>query len=261
MIATMDNYFDFGRNWEYFSSIRLNEHRLISAVESLSSMLSDQDICGKSFLDVGCGSGIFSIAAQSLGASHVVGIDVNPKCISVSLGNRYRLAPEAPIQFLLGSALNIADLVQLGKFDVVYAWGSLHHTGDMWTSIKNVSETVSDGGVFILSIYNQHFTSPIWRYIKWFYNQVPVIIKRMMIFIFSGIIFISKLLITRRNPLIKQRGMDFWFDVIDWIGGYPYEYSSPENIITFVTNLGFIMHEFIPSEVPTGCNEFVFRRV
>jgi 2-polyprenyl-6-hydroxyphenyl methylase/3-demethylubiquinone-9 3-methyltransferase len=54
--------------------------------------------------------------------------------------------------------------------------------------------------------------------------------------------------------------MDFGYDVVDWIGGYPYEYASIDEITGFVTRLGFIDERVIPAQVGTGCNEFVFRR-
>ena len=73
-------------------------------------------------------------------------------------------------------------------------------------------------------------------------------------------IFIAKFLVTRRNPLAKERGMDFWFDVVDWVGGYPYEYARPEEVEQHVTRLGFTLRERVSATVPTGCHEFVFER-
>jgi 2-polyprenyl-6-hydroxyphenyl methylase/3-demethylubiquinone-9 3-methyltransferase len=55
--------------------------------------------------------------------------------------------------------------------------------------------------------------------------------------------------------------MDFWIDVIDWIGGYPYEYATPQQVQEFVEKDGFVLENFVPAQVPTGCNEFVFKKV
>ena len=63
------------------------------------------------------------------------------------------------------------------------------------------------------------------------------------------------------NPLKKERGMDFWFDVIDWVGGYPYEYATCREVESLVTNHGFEMRRCIPATVPTGCNEFLFEKI
>jgi ubiquinone/menaquinone biosynthesis C-methylase UbiE len=252
--------FDFGSNWQEFSRQRIDVDRTMIACESLRSLSGKKTLAGMSFLDVGCGSGLFSIAAHQLGATRVVGIDLNPRCIEISKENRDRLAPRSMIEFCIASALETATLEHFGVFDLVYAWGSLHHTGSMWTAIRNVARCVAPGGMLIVAIYNKHITSPSWKFIKWFYNQVPRLVQRLMIVFFAGIIWIAKFLVTRRNPLKKERGMDFWFDVIDWVGGYPYQYATYREVESFVTNQGFEMRRYISATVPTGCNQFVFDR-
>ena len=190
----------------------------------------------------------------------VVGIDVNPRCIEISQANRDLLAPGRAIEFHVASALEPEQLKGFGSCDLVYAWGSLHHTGSMWNAVRNVSRCVAPEGTLVLAIYNKHVTSPAWRSIKWFYNQVPWLVQRLMILIFAVIIYVAKFLVTRSNPLNKERGMDFWFDVIDWVGGYPYEYATRSEVESFVTNHGFEMRRYIQVAAPTGCNEFVFKK-
>lgn len=112
----------------------------------------------------------------------------------------------------------------------------------------------------MLSIYNSHWTSPIWRLIKWTYNKSPALLQKCFIAILYPIIFVAKFLVTRENPLKKERGMDFYHDVIDWIGGYPYEYACANEIFKHLERHGFTQMRFFPAQVPTGCNEFVFRK-
>ncbi len=252
--------FDFGANWQAFSQQHVNEVRLATAEQSLKALLQRPNLTGSTFLDVGCGSGLFSIAAQRLGASKVIGVDINPRCIEVSKQNQTHLTPHKPIEFHQASALSPESLAGLGQFDVVYAWGSLHHTGSMWQAIDNVSCLVAPGGTLVLGIYKKHITSPVWKAIKWLYNQVPSVVQRMMAVFFAGIIYIAKFLVTRANPLTKERGMDFWYDVIDWVGGYPYEYASVQEIGRFVSKHGFVLLRAIPDSVPTGITEFVFSK-
>jgi len=257
-VATNAQGFDFGANWQAFSDALISEQRLATAMQSLQRLLERESLEGVSMLDVGCGSGLFSLAAHCLGARPVVGIDINPRSIAASEANCARLRPDASITFTRMSILDQAALTQLGRFDLVYAWGSLHHTGAMWEAITNTSRLVAPGGTLVLGIYKRHITSPIWRIIKRGYNHAPAWIQRGMIPPFAALIYIAKLLVTRRNPLEKQRGMDFWYDVIDWVGGYPYEYANAEEIITFLTPIGFRPRRVIPDGVPTGINEFVF---
>lgn len=253
--------FDFGKNWQQFSEQRIDAARLGQACQSLRSLLQKDNLEGLTFLDVGCGSGLFSIAAYRLGAAKVVGLDVNAGCIEASNFNRDRLIPGAPVEFHAASALDPKQLEPFGVFDLVYAWGSLHHTGSMWIAIRNVASCVSPGGILVLAIYNKHVTSSFWRLIKQLYNNVPAVIQRLMIYLFAGGIYVAKLLVTRSNPLKKERGMDFWFDVIDWVGGYPYEYAAPEEIEINAREQEFTLERCVLARVPTGCNEFVLRNL
>lgn len=252
--------FDFGKNWRAYSENRLDEQRVIAAIESLYTLLQRQTLDGLKVLDLGCGSGLFSIAAARMGAGSVIGIDNNPACITVAQLNAARFSPGTPIAFRQGSILDTDALQALGYFDVVYAWGSLHHTGLMWDAIRNAAGRMAGGGLLIVAIYNKHITSPLWKWMKWLYNRLPAWGQFPMAAFFAGIIYLAKLLVILRNPLQKKRGMDFWYDVIDWVGGYPYEYASRQEIEDFMGALGFKLERFIPAEVPTGCNEFVFQR-
>lgn len=252
--------FDFGANWQAFSADHIDERRLAVAAQSLQRLLQRDTLSGERVLDVGCGSGLFAIAAHGLGAARVVGIDINPRSVAASRENLERLAPGTPIEFHQASALDRQAMANLGQYDLVYAWGSLHHTGSMWEAIRNTAGLVARGGTLVLAIYNRHLTSPAWDDIKWLYNHMPAPVQRLMALLFAVVIYVAKFAVTRRNPLEKERGMDFWYDVVDWIGGYPYEYAAPAEIERFVTCFGLRLRHMVPAQVPTGCNEFVFER-
>lgn len=252
--------FDFGKNWQDFSLRALDEERLAKARDSLISLLDRPNLSGKRFLDVGCGTGLFSIAAASLHAQLIIGIDVDPLCIEISRQNAPRLAIDTQNtpEFRIVNVLDDESMADLGEFDIVYAWGSLHHTGDMYRAIKIAAKCVALDGTFVLAIYNAHTTSPVWWHIKRIYNNVPPIAQRMMIFVFGIAIYIAKFAVTFDNPLNARRGMDFWVDVVDWVGGFPYQYGTSHEIETYVTALGLSHLKTVPPMTPTGCNEFVF---
>ena len=151
-------------------------------------------------------------------------------------------------------------LKSLGTFDVVHSWGVLHHTGDMQRALLNVVEPVKPGGELVLAIYNHHFTSPLWKQIKRGYNVMPPQLRPPLVYLMAGVIALAKFAVVRRNPFASTRGMDFMVDVVDWVGGYPYEYAYPRLIRSRLEPLGFIQRKLIPSETPTGCNEMVFTR-
>lgn len=49
--------------------------------------LGKGDLAGRTVLDIGCGNGVLAIAAALLGASAIVGVDVDPEAIEVARRN------------------------------------------------------------------------------------------------------------------------------------------------------------------------------
>ncbi|HEX2698064.1 MAG TPA: class I SAM-dependent methyltransferase [Anaerolineales bacterium] len=253
--------FKFGENWASFST-QLDESRLEEATHSLETLFGKGALKGVSFLDIGCGSGVFSIAATRLGAQKVLGLDVDPVSVRVSQENANRwLRDHKSVTFQQASALDDAFMHSLAQFDVVYSWGVLHHTGNMQKALANAVLAVRPGGLLMIAIYNRHWSSPMWKFIKWLYNRAGKIGQRFIVWLLTPVIFAAKWLVTRQNPFKMRRGMDFMHNVIDWVGGYPYEYASVEEMKSYLSSLGFELLSVRPADVPTGCNEFVCRRL
>jgi len=254
--------FAFGRNWQDFSE-RLGPEEYAKARDSVRALVGD--VRDKTFLDIGCGSGLFSIAACSLGARRVVGFDIDPDSVAAaqSLVNKIaqwdpQVRPQA-IEFRQGSVLDIE--ADHPTYDIVYSWGVLHHTGRMVEAFERAASLVGDKGVLAIAIYNKHFTSPIWKAIKYTYVKSPSPIKKLLV----GAVFVLKLvvavLLTRKNPLKRRRGMRYYNDIVDWVGGYPYEYASVDEVVAFFEPRGFQTRTVSKTRGFTGCNEFVFERV
>lgn len=255
--------FEFGANWKNFSDISLSEEKYKEAKSSLKKLFQDISFQGKRFLDVGCGSGIFALAAAELGAVEAVGIDCDASSVSTSTENINKLInSEAEISqsmsFHKKDILDESDIKSLGRFDIVYAWGSLHHTGDMYKALANCAKLVLPGGYLAIAIYNRHFTSPVWSIIKRAYVFSPKWVQKVWIGLFFPVIYCAKFFVTGKNPCRMNRGMNFYHDVVDWVGGYPYEYADDSEIVAFLSP-NYSLVTLIPAEVPTGCNEYVFR--
>ncbi|HAD05288.1 MAG: hypothetical protein A2005_03360 [Desulfuromonadales bacterium GWC2_61_20] len=253
--------FDFGQNWQEFSEKRLSSEKVAQARAHFDELMAEVPLADKTFLDIGFGQGLSLLLAHQAGA-RVTGIDINPKCAEVVARNRAVVGVREPIEAVVGSILDPEGLARLAgrTFDVVHSWGVLHHTGRMYQAIDNACDLVVADGTLVLAIYNRHWSSRPWLAIKWTYCVLPAFLQKLMIAAFYPVIMVAKFLVTGKNPFGMTRGMDFYYNVVDWVGGYPYEYASMHEMETYLSGKGFQLHKAIPARVPTGCNEFVFVR-
>ena len=260
--------FRFGENWSRFLRV-LNDERILEAEKSLKEMLEVEDLTGKSFLDIGSGSGLFSLVARRMGAQ-VYSFDYDPQSVASTRELRRRYFPEdADWSIEEGSVLDDEYMRSLGKFDVVYSWGVLHHTGDMWKALENAALPVAEGGRLFIAIYNdQGGKSRRWRKVKRFYLSGPLgksLVSALFIpyFISGGL---AMDLLRGRNPLARyteykrSRGMSVVHDWFDWLGGYPFEVAKPEEVFEFYRDRRFVLDKLITAGGGLGNNQFVFTK-
>lgn len=263
--------FQFGENWSQFLSA-IDEERIQQAETSLKEMLEVESLAGKTFLDIGSGSGLFSLAARRLGA-RVHSFDFDPKsvyCTTELRKNHFRDDDSWKIQE--ASVLDGEFMKSLGQFDIVYSWGVLHHTGDLWTALENAQQRVAPEGKFFIALYNDTGSqSTRWLHIKKTYNALPGILRPP----FAALAMapqefkqlVSSIVLLKPGRYIdswtkyrQNRGMTKWRDIVDWVGGYPYEVSTPDQVFDFARERGFLLTKLKCGRVGLGCNEFVFVR-
>ncbi len=258
--------FEFGKNWQLFLKT-LTPQQIARAEDSLREMLDVTDLTGTSMLDIGSGSGLFSLAARRLGA-RVHSFDYDPHSVAAAQSLRERFFP-GDEQWTVeeGSALDADYLRSLGQFDLVYSWGVLHHTGAMWQALDNAALPVASGGRLFVAIYNtQPFWTPLNKLLKRSYVRSGRVGKSLIAgsFIASQIgLFLAADTCRLRSPLSRyrtyRRGMSYWRDWIDWVGGYPFETATVDEICTFYHQRGFLP-EKLKTTRRSGCNQFVLRK-
>lgn len=268
--TTAQERFAFGANWLRFLRV-VDEGRIAEAERSLLTMLGGSEaIAGRRFLDIGCGSGLFSLAASRLGAAQVHSFDYDAQSVSCTEEMRRRFgAPGAAWATERGDILDPAYLQRLGQWDVVYSWGVLHHTGSMWQAIGNAAGLVAGNGLLFIAIYNdQGRISRFWKMVKRLYNHGAVA-RAAVVSVFVPYWIVRGLaadLVRLRNPLRRYReyrsgrGMSMVHDWIDWLGGLPFEVATREAVIEFLRGRGFALRNLIACD-NLGCNEFVFQRL
>jgi 2-polyprenyl-6-hydroxyphenyl methylase/3-demethylubiquinone-9 3-methyltransferase len=269
--VTAGRRFSFGRNWASFLK-RLNQARIAEAEKNLIEFLGEKSLDGRSFLDVGSGSGLSSLAARRLGAM-VTSFDYDGQSVACTEELRRRYLPDDPSWIIeQGSVLDTEYLAGLGQFDIVYSWGVLHHTGAMWQAMANIKTMVKTGGLLFIAIYNDcGEVSRSWLERKRRYNALPQILRPFYaIYVWmpqelrslAGSMRSGELrtYIRELTSPSSGRGMSWLHDVIDWVGGYPYEYASVRDITDFYRRDGFEPVK-IRENSSYGCHQLVFKRV
>jgi 2-polyprenyl-6-hydroxyphenyl methylase/3-demethylubiquinone-9 3-methyltransferase len=271
----LDSHFRFGENWATLLP-QINPEKLASAVSDMKGFLGSLE--GRDFLDIGCGSGLSSLAAYKLGAKRVTSIDIDP--LNVENTKRLRKMFDVPESYpwsaAVASIVSANDVATLPESDVVCAWGVLHHTGAMWRAIENAASLVRPAGALYVMLYRDAVTAPVWKAVKRLYTRGPRPLKFLLRNGFAGVQILG-MLAKHRNPgKVRRsiadygktsRGMSWYVDSTDWIGGYPFEYAEAETVIAFLAPFGFTLERIYPEITPkgfglagTGSYQYVFRK-
>jgi 2-polyprenyl-6-hydroxyphenyl methylase/3-demethylubiquinone-9 3-methyltransferase len=264
-LTQLDGHFEFGQNWSEFART-VDERAIAEAERGLRKLFPDDELKGRTFLDIGCGSGLHGAAALRLGAAHVTAIDLDPKAVATTRAVLSRLAAGRPWQ---ADVQSVFALPPEPRYDVVYAWGALHHTGDMRRAIAAAAGKVAPDGLLCLALYRKTRCCAMWKLEKRLYSRGPEWVRRLLESLFVAALKRSFRRAGRSFDdhvagYAQYRGMDFMTDIRDWLGGYPYESISEREMLDLARALGLEpVRRFCQTPgsglLGTGCDEYVFR--
>ena len=259
--ASRELRFRFGANWQQFVQ-RVGAREINEMRNSIRAVLPEVDGQCLRILDVGCGSGLASAAFVSMGST-VESFDVDGESVDCSRSLREKLdIPASRWSIWQGSILSDRLVSDLERFDVVYAWGVLHHTGNLWRACENAARLVRDDGYLMVAIYNdQKGISTYWTKVKYIYNKYSFSRPFLVALHAPYLIFARKILRWLVGKPQIERGMSYWHDMLDWLGGYPFEVAAPQRVVSFFESRSFVIVRQALCGTRHGCNEFVFRKL
>src|SRR5277367_387437 len=241
-LLELESHFSFGENWAEYAQ-KIDEKRIEEAEKSIVRLVGKEAIEGRTFLDIGCGSGLFSLAAVRLGARQLLAVDLDPQSVETTRRTLSRHVPGANWDCRQISVFDL-DPSTVGTFDVVYSFGVLHHTGAMYDAIAKASKLVAPNGMLTLGLYGKTPFCGMWRVEKRIYSRSPKWVQKVIAKVYVEVVRLrlalkGESLKKKRDEYWKQRGMEMANDTHDWLGGHPYESISPREILGFMHGLGF----------------------
>ena len=263
------SHFAFGDNWASYAAL-IDDEAIAESKKGLLKLIPRKEFQGRSFIDIGCGSGLHALAAAELGVSRIMAVDIDPVSVETTKAVLAKRDVQIPWQAENVSVFDL-DPVRLGTFDIVYSWGVLHHTGDMWEAVRNAAALAAPSGLFAFALYRSTTIDPLWKIEKHWYAHASPFSQKLAQKVYITAYSAAHRLTGRGSfrELVDNyrsaRGMDFYHDVHDWLGGYPYEAALAPEIDKRMVSLGFKAERVFAQPMSTGlfgsgCDEYVYRR-
>lgn len=131
--------------------------------ENVDRILVEELLCverewfqGRTVLDAGCGIGRWTLGLLRLGC-RVLSVDASAHALEAVQSGMRELAPDAVREGRLETRqVDLLDLpadLRARRFDLVYSFGVLHHTGDTRRALGQIAPLVSDDGLLFLYLY------------------------------------------------------------------------------------------------------------
>ena len=199
-----------------------------------------EEVKGKAVLDSGCGTGIFSIIFAKNGAGQVTGIDISPGSLGTAESLKQKFG-------LTNARFEQQDMLHLpytdASFDIVWAWGTVHHTTDPLGAIDGLIRVLKPGGSILLAIYKKTKVTWIHEIIRRTLIKTPRFswnfLAKVMAFFGTPIVWVFK----RREKARKGESLSEL--ILDWYFVPIRHYYKPDQIKTYLEGKGFTIENYL----------------
>jgi 2-polyprenyl-6-hydroxyphenyl methylase/3-demethylubiquinone-9 3-methyltransferase len=218
--------FSFGFNWESYVDMIMNEDIIERHKKDLDSIYKsfNLDIRGLDVIDIGSGSGLSSVCFERLGAKSITSLDIDKHSYNATLLTKNKFGNGSSKWDVINKS--VLDGIE-NKYDLVYSWGVLHHTGNMFQAINIASNAVRDGGYFHVALYIDGPT---------YLTHLKTKQKFASLDRDEKIDYLLNYLGGSGNDwfIPDNRGMMKFHDALDWLGGLPYEVCNPNDLFNML---------------------------
>ncbi|OQX55416.1 MAG: hypothetical protein B5M54_02575 [Candidatus Aminicenantes bacterium 4484_214] len=203
---------------------------------------SPEEINDKKVLDGGCGTGIFSIIFARQGAKEVAGIDISRGSLSTAQKLKEKFA-------LTNVVFQEADLLNLPfadeSFDIVWAWGTVHHTRDPFRAMSELIRVLKPGGSILLAIYTRTKITFIHEFIRKTLIRTPKFawqpLSKIMAFLLWPVVALFK----KREK--SRKGEKLEELILDWYFVPIRHHYYPQEIKEYLKKNGLEIEKFLPA--------------
>ncbi len=208
----------------------------------LELFFSDEEIVGREVLDAGCGTGIFTIIFANKGARKVIGIDISEGSLNTGrmLKDKFELSN---VEFRKEDMLNLP--FKDNTFDIVWAWGTIHHTENPYQAMNELIRVLKKNGTFFITLYKKTKLTFIHEIIRKILIKTPkkswtFLSKIMAFFLWLVVFFFKRREKSRKGEKLEELILDWYFVPIR-------HYFEPQEIKSFLEKRNFKIEKFLPA--------------
>ena len=208
--------------------------------EHVEMFFGEGEIEDKLVLDAGCGTAVFSFVFTEKGARDVVALDLTKRSLLEARMRTKRLG-SGKVHFVRATMLSLPFGDE--AFDVVWAWGAVHHTDRPWEALAELCRMVKIGGVLFLAVYLRTRLTWLHEAIRRGCVLLPTCVHRptaaILALIAAPIVAVfKKREKSRKGETLRALVHDFYFTPVR-------HYTNPDNVTSFLRGRGFEVEQFL----------------